>query len=160
MKITKRDTKGRIDKGSNVTHNKSKEPIYDCWIAMKARCTKSYHPNYYQYGGRGITVCKKWLYSFEEFYKDMGEKPSSKYTLDRIDVNGNYSKKNCRWVTIQEQQKNRRNNNEIVGVVYEPLRKKWRVDISFNKKKHFLGRFSIKQDAINARLKGEKELWH
>lgn len=76
---------------------------------MKARCLNPKHKSYGGYGGRGITVCEKWL-QFEGFYEDMGEKPEGKYSLDRIDNNGGYSKDNCRWVDSKTQSNNKRNN--------------------------------------------------
>jgi hypothetical protein len=74
---------------------------------MKTRC---YNPNikkFKNHGGRGISVCDRWLNSFENFLADMGEKPTG-LTLDRIDNDGNYEPSNCRWTTWSEQNKNRR----------------------------------------------------
>lgn len=64
------------------------------------------------YGARGIRVCKRWL-KFENFYEDMGDPPTSKHSLDRIDNNKGYNKKNCRWATPREQCNNKRNNKFI-----------------------------------------------
>jgi hypothetical protein len=156
--INKRDSLGRIAKGNGFKTGLSDDPIYDCWVAMKARCLNSQHPMYKHYGARGITVCNQWISSFETFLHDMGSKPTVKHTLDRINVNGNYEPGNCRWATIQEQQKNRRDNNAYVGVVYEPARKKYRADITFEGRKYFLGRFKYLQEAIHARK--QAELYH
>lgn len=73
---------------------------------MVARCTKPWHPSYYCYGGRGITVCDEWL-DFENFYADMGDHPDG-LTLDRIDNDGPYAPWNCRWTTWEEQRRNQR----------------------------------------------------
>ncbi len=159
-KITNRDSKGRILKGSGKIHGLSDSPIYDCWIAMKARCNNLQHPEYKNYGGRGISVCRRWELDFKNFLEDMGSKPSSTATLDRINVNGNYTKENCRWISIQEQQKNRRDNHDIVGIRYEPDRNRWRANITYKGKSHFLGRYKEKDEAIKARAEGEGRYWN
>lgn len=73
---------------------------------MRQRCNDPAHKSFHNYGGRGITVCKRWD-SFESFLEDMGERPDER-TLDRINTDGNYEPRNCRWATRSEQQKNRR----------------------------------------------------
>ena len=72
---------------------------------MKTRCMNPNYTDYKNYGGRGITVCDRWRESFENFFEDMGERPCGK-TLDRIDNDSNYSKKNCRWATYKIQRHN------------------------------------------------------
>lgn len=96
----------------NTTHNMSSTQIYRSWQNMITRCENTRYTYYADYGGRGIKVCKRW-HKFENFYADMGDKPTLKHTLDRIDNNGNYCKKNCRWTTRKEQQRNRRTNHII-----------------------------------------------
>lgn len=96
-----------------VAENKTKHgmcgtPEYVSWQCMKYRCYYPKHKDYHSYGGRGITVCPQWLHSFETFLNDMGTKPTPDYTIDRINVNGNYEPSNCKWSTMKEQNMNTR----------------------------------------------------
>ena len=75
---------------------------------MKARCTWEKHKSWKYYGGRGIKICERWLHSFEAFLQDMGEKPGPEFSIDRIDTNGDYEPKNCRWADKITQTRNRR----------------------------------------------------
>lgn len=90
-----------------MSHSFPKEtPTKRCWVNMKQRCDNSKHPQYKDYGGRGISYCKEWQI-FNNFLQDMGERPNG-LTLDRVDNNGNYCKMNCRWATWAEQRANQR----------------------------------------------------
>lgn len=96
-------------------HGKSRSREYISWCSMKARCYRKENNRYYAYGGRGITVCDRWLHSFENFYRDMGLRPKNT-TLDRINVNGNYEPENCRWADSATQQANKRVHGALAAV--------------------------------------------
>lgn len=101
------------DKRANKTHGfassgKRRSKVYSLWSSMVQRCTNPKDKNWYNYGGRGITICESWT-RFEGFLADMGDKPEG-LTLDRRDNNAGYDKNNCRWVTQMEQSKNTRSN--------------------------------------------------
>lgn len=86
------------------THGKSKDKTYKIWSKMIQRCTNPKVERYSNYGGRGITVCDQWK-TFYGFYADMGNAEEG-YSLERIDVNGNYEKSNCSWIKQELQSKN------------------------------------------------------
>lgn len=122
----------------NKTHGMHQSTEYRIWSNMLSRCTNPNVECYERYGGRGITVSEDWK-SFERFYSDMGKRPEGK-TLDRIDSNGPYSKENCRWATVAEQNRNT-NRTQLVtfrgetkclkdwaeeqGIAYNTLRKRY-----------------------------------
>lgn len=106
----------QIDKmiALKTTHQSIHLPEYHAWSAMNQRCTNENYEHYASYGGRGISVCERWRDSFENFYADMGPRPSRKHSLDRYpNQNGNYEPDNCRWATVKEQSRNRRSNHML-----------------------------------------------
>lgn len=146
----------------NTVHGLRSKPEYSLWLNMKQRCSNPKFPKYENWGGRGITVCERWIDSFENFYNDMGEKPSHCRGLDRIDNNKGYSMENCRWATSKEQNNNKRNNHFVEyngrrntlsqwatelgfreGILLHRLTNKWSVEKAFEtpiKKRHATAR--------------------
>lgn len=106
------------------THGKNGTAEHRIWNAMLNRCRNPKSKNYKYWGGRGIKVCKRW-HKFENFLEDMGKRPSPKHSLDRIDNNQGYSKKNCRWATTFEQNNNKRSNLIIEFRGEKRSRKEW-----------------------------------
>lgn len=96
----------------STTHGRSTSRAYRVWAEMLQRCTNPKRPHYERYGGRGISVCARWM-KFENFFADMGERPRG-LTLERIDNDGNYEPDNCRWATRLEQGQNTRTNRRVV----------------------------------------------
>ncbi len=93
---------------ANFRHGMKSTVEYETWTRMRGRCRNPRSPDFSDYGGRGIQVSPAWE-TFEAFYRDMGPRPSTAHSLDRIDVDGNYEPGNCRWATKTEQAINRRN---------------------------------------------------
>ena len=115
---------------SKRTHGLTKTSEYKTFIDMKNRCTNTNAAGYKNYGGRGI--CVEWL-CFEDFVADMGNRPSAKHYIDRIDNDGNYSSSNCRWSTRTENNRNRRNTIVLTfdGVTLPVVQMAERVGISY-----------------------------
>lgn len=98
-------------KGYRHTHHKSKTRLYGIWVGMRDRCLNKNNKAFERYGGRNIDVCEEWKNSFLEFEKwALAHGYAENLSLDRINVNGNYSPSNCRWATAQEQADNKRSN--------------------------------------------------
>lgn len=136
----------------NVVHGMYGTPSYQSWHDMKERCTNPNCKVYKYYGGRGISYDPRWE-KFSNFYADMGEKPEG-LTLDRIDVDGNYHKDNCRWEEWSVQVHNRRKlpntKSEYVGVGFIESTGRWSATISRNYVTHYAGTFLTEESAAKA----------
>lgn len=94
---------------AHTTHGRSGSGgAYKAWKGMRTRCLCPTNSSFVDYGGRGIGICARWN-DFAAFLEDMGERPSAKHSIDRIDVNGDYGPGNCRWATSSVQSNNKRN---------------------------------------------------
>lgn len=151
-------------------HGKRGTRTYKSWAMMKDRCFNQTNPSYKNYGGRGITVCERWM-EFGNFCEDMGERPQD-MTLGRIDNNGGYEPGNCRWETKKQQERNSRNNrlvnfngkmvpiivvSEQTGVPYRTLRSrivrlKW--DLQSAISKPILSKHGPKPKAMKSNIAG------
>lgn len=96
-----------------TTHGKTETPECVTWHSIIGRCYRPKATGYARYGGRGITVCKRWRTSVANFIADMGPRPSSRHSIERIDNNGNYEPDNCLWATPEQQARNKRNNRML-----------------------------------------------
>ena len=96
-----------------VIHGATKTDVYEIWCGMKARCSNPKHKAFHNYGKNGISVCEKWESSFDAFIEDMGPRPSSSHSVERIDGQKNYSPDNCKWATPKEQSNNTRRNHIV-----------------------------------------------
>jgi hypothetical protein len=115
-----------------------KTRTYSSWLNMRSRCENPRHHKYPQYGGRGVTVSKRWM-KFDAFLADMGERPPG-MTLDRINNDGHYEPGNCRWATASEQQHNRRHRTITIGGETK-ISRQWAADLG------------ISQAAMNYRIR-------
>jgi hypothetical protein len=99
-----------------VKHGMFGSPTYRSWAAMKQRCLNPNRPGYKHYGGRGVTICKEWIDSFEAFFRDMGERPEGT-SLERVKNERGYEPGNCVWMSKKLQNRNRRNT---ISASHEP----------------------------------------
>lgn len=143
---------GRLEKITKhgQAYGKNGSKTYMAWSQMKSRCDNPNNKSHKDYGGRGIGYCDRWK-DFENFFADMGEAPVG-LSLDRIYNSQGYSKENCRWATLKQQQNNRRNTKYI-----EYQGKNW-------PKQELAGKFGISPSTLMSRIQSgwpiEKALHH
>lgn len=145
------------------THLMTDTPEFTAWKNMKRRCMDKNIQAYKNYGGRGIKVTGRWIgrSGFANFFEDMGLRPSTKHSLDRIDNNKGYYKENCRWTTRRVQNINQRiksnSTTGITGVNFHKPSGKWRAVIGVDGHKIALGAYTNIQDAVDARKLAEEK---
>lgn len=124
----------------SITHGMTDSSEYKTWCGIKRRCLNENDKRYPEYGGRGIKICDSWSNSFQSFFHDMGEKPEG-YSIERIDVNGNYEKSNCKWIKLSSQASNKRTNVKITHKNETKNLSDWSLETG------------IKAETISARIK-------
>jgi hypothetical protein len=114
-------------------------PEYLAWRAMIQRCENKNTKHYKRYGGRNIKIYPPWRESFENFLSDNGFKPSPKHSLDRINNDGNYEPGNCRWATLQEQQRNKKNSIKVDGIALIDFANQHKLNYGTVRERYFKG---------------------
>lgn len=150
-----------LTKRRETTHGFSKTKEYKVWSSMKDRAYSYTSTNSHYYRDKGITVCQRWVDSFENFLEDMGKCPKG-MTLERVNNNLNYCPENCVWDSPSRQASNRGksspNKSGRVGVYWSQDRDKWRVCIKVNKIRHYLGQYDSYDEACDVCKDSEKRL--
>lgn len=145
--------------------NRTETAEYRAWCSMRDRCYRPTQSSFKNYGARGIKVCDRWS-SYEHFFADMGSKPSPKYSLDRINNDGDYEPSNCRWATRSVQSANQRpranKSSKYVGVSIDAESGLWKAQVRIS-----LGRFATEDAAriaidelFTSRRSGKPFHWH
>lgn len=137
-------------------HGGSGKGSYNTWRSLVRRCTNPKDKDYPRYGGMGVTISEEWL-SYLKFKEDMGEPPTDKHSLDRIDPYGGYNKDNCRWATILEQNRNIRSFGKTRGVSLRGNR--WYAIIGLDNRQIYSRGFLTKEEAIAERKRQEQVYW-
>lgn len=151
---------GCLNKTGNYKHGYNCigniHPLYKVWIGIKKRCYDKNFKQFKDYGGRGISICDKWLNDPKEFIEwGLANGYRKGLDIDRINNDGEYSPENCRFVTRSincvNKRKQKNNTSGCVGVRWHKKTKKWRPDVSYNKKRYYLGLYFNINDAVHAR---------
>lgn len=121
---------GCLQKDKRAKGKRTGTRTYRIWQAMLNRCRNKNVPNYHNYGGRGIEVCERWK-DYKNFLSDMGEAPDD-MSIERIDNNGNYELRNCKWADRKEQSRNKRSNRIICFRGEKKLLRDWADDIGID----------------------------
>lgn len=145
---------GCYQKKKNITHGLRNHILYDTWIGIIKRCTNKKNQAYKNYGGRGITVCDRWL-DIKNFIEDMYPSYIKGLEIDRINNDIGYFKENCRWTTREVQTRNTRilksdNTSGYRGVSLHKQTNKFQASISVSKKQVYLGLFKTPIEAALA----------
>lgn len=126
---------GCYKKACMVTHGESlnnRTREYQTWDAMIQRCTNKNNKAYSNYGGRGVIVCDRWRYSYENFINDMGRRPSSGHSLERINNELGYNPTNCKWATRKDQARNRRSNRILEHSGRKMVMQDWAIELGIS----------------------------
>lgn len=157
--IASSTAKVRFLRHGDATRKQATPPEYRAWVDMKQRCENPANRFYIHYGARGISICERWS-EYTTFLADMGQRPSAKHSLDRIDVNGNYEPANCRWATPEVQRHNIRarsaTGHKNIGWNEQRQRFVWAVSRANRKLR---GRCRTLEEAIAARDAATQELY-
>ncbi len=134
---------------------------YNIWAGLKKRCLRESNKDFYRYGGRGISVSQEWIDKFENFYRDMGPRPSKKHSIERRDNNGDYCNENCYWATRPEQYRNKSNNIKITWNGKEQTLAEWSRELGIKygtlHKRIFQDKLSI-EEAFTKKIRGYNEV--
>jgi len=116
----------------NTTHGMYHTAEHGVWSGIKERCRNPKNTNYHRYGGRGIDICDRWFNSFEDFYTDMGNRPTKNHSIERRNNNLGYFKENCYWATIQQQSYNKRSSRCIIFIRVHMILKDFAMKLNIN----------------------------